>query len=244
MNWLILGATSGIAIPLARELASRKHRLFLAARDQKRLDLLATDLKTRYDIEVKTSILDALDFDSHNKFIEKVESTFGHIYGVIWAIGTIGDQKEAETDFSLAHEIIQANYTSAVSLLSRLAEQMQARRKGHIVGLSSVAGDRGRVKNYIYGSAKAGLSAFLQGLRQRLAPYGIHVLTVKPGFVDTRMTRGQEGMFLIAKPEDVAREIALAIDRKIEVLYTPWFWRFIMLILRHISEKIFKHLRL
>ncbi len=244
MNWLILGATSGIAIPLARELASRKHRLFLAARDQKRLDLLATDLKTRYDIEVKTSILDALDFDSHNKFIEKVESTFGHIYGVIWAIGIIGDQKEAETDFSLAHEIIQANYTSAVSLLSRLAEQMQARRKGHIVGLSSVAGDRGRVKNYIYGSAKAGLSAFLQGLRQRLAPYGIHVLTVKPGFVDTRMTRGQEGMFLIAKPEDVAREIALAIDRKIEVLYTPWFWRFIMLILRHISEKIFKHLRL
>ncbi|MBZ0264732.1 SDR family oxidoreductase [bacterium] len=241
-NWLILGATSGIAIPLNRELAKRGNRLLLAARDQERLDIVKNDLHARFNVEVQTELFDALDHINHPAFIDRVEQEFGHLDGVVWAIGILGKQKQAEEDYKKAYAIIDANYLSAVSILEPIAEKFQKRKTGQIIAISSVAGDRGRATNYIYGSAKAGLSAYMQGLRQRLAKSGVHVMTVKPGVVDTKMIEGEETMPFIAKPDKVALEIMNGIQKRREVIYTPGLWRFIMISLRHIPEFLFKRL--
>ncbi|MCA9523835.1 MAG: SDR family oxidoreductase, partial [Myxococcales bacterium] len=201
---LILGARSDIARALAREYAQNGHPLVLAARRAETLEADARDLEVRFGVSARIVELDALDFESHERFVEEL----GPVDGVICAIGYLGDQKRAETDFSESRRIIDTNYTGVVSLLNRIAAKLEAQKRGFVIGISSVAGDRGRQSNYLYGSAKAALTAYLSGLRNRLAPSGVQVLTVKPGFVRTRMTEGMAlpGL-LTAQPADVARDI-------------------------------------
>jgi len=243
-NWLIIGATSGIASQVIRLLAHKKKRLILSGRDMAQIEKIAKDTEIRYNTEVKTKLFNALDFDSHSDFIHEIEESFGKIYGVIWAVGVLGQQDKLENDFKAAKLDHDINYTAAMSFLGEIANYMERRKTGHIVVLGSVAGDRGKASNYIYGAAKAALNTFLQGLRQRLAPAGVKVLTVKPGPVRTRMTDGLEKLPLLANPQDVAKDIVRAIERGSEVLYTPLIWRLIMILIRHVPEKIYKKISL
>jgi short-subunit dehydrogenase len=161
----------------------------------------------------------------------------------VLCFGYLADQQQAQKDFALARRTLDVNLTAAVSILELAADYFEERRRGFICALSSVAGDRGRQSNYIYCAAKAGLTVYLQGLRQRLARAGVQVTTVKPGFVDTRMTFGKAGLFLVATPEQAARGIVRAIRKKRDCAYVPGFWRWIMLVVRAIPECIFKRLR-
>lgn len=226
---------------MARLYAKAGHGLVLAARNPDTLDAFANDLRIRHEIEVKCVALDVLDTDSHATFVASLEP----IAGVIVAAGYLGDQERAQDDFSEARKIIDTHYTGVVSLLNLLANALEQRKEGFIVGISSVAGDRGRQSNYIYGSSKAALTAYLSGLRNRLFPAGVQVLTVKPGFVATKMTAGLDTpKALTAMPDRVARDIFRAQRKGKSVLYTIWVWRWIMLIIRSIPEGVFKRLKL
>jgi len=235
---LIIGAKSDIAKELAKKYASNGFSLYLAARNSDELDMLANDINIRSGAEVKKLELDLLDFDSHRDFYESLDPK---PEGVICVAGYMSDQKSAEHDFDETRKMIDTNYTGCVSILNIAANDFEQRKSGFIVGVSSVAGDRGRKANYIYGSAKAAFTAYLSGLRNRLAESGVHVLTVKPGFVNTKMTAGMDlPEKLTAEPEDVAEDIFKAQQKKKNVLYTKWIWRYVMLVIRHIPEFIFK----
>ena len=242
-NWLIVGASSGMAVHLARELASRGANLFLCDLDDERLALQSADLQARYKVTVCTERFDVLDFDSHATLLDMAEESLGQLYGIVWVAGIQGDQKEQERDFAKARKVLDVNYTAALSMLNLAALRFEKRGRGHIVGFSSPAGDRGRASNYVYGASKGALAALLSGLRQRLSRRGVKVLTVKPGFVDTKLTKGMNLPFA-AKPADVARDIAKAIDKGSDVAYVPWFWRCIMWFIIHAPEMIFKRLKL
>jgi short-subunit dehydrogenase len=239
---VILGATSDIARATAVAFGREGWDLHLAGRDAAALQHSATDLALRTGREVTWSRFDAADPASHQAFWEAVAP---EAEGILCAVGMLGDQRAAERDQALAQTILQANFTGLVPLLSLAANTFEERGRGLIIGIGSVAGDRGRATNYLYGSAKAGFAAFLSGLRNRLAARGVHVMTVKPGFVATGMT---EGMTLPAKltatPEQVAADIVAAAARKRNIVYTLWFWRWIMWIITHIPEGIFKRLTL
>ena len=157
-------------------------------------------------------------------------------------VGSMPEQSEIDQDPELIDGVVQDSFTGPIRFLHLLAPHMEERESGTIIGVGSVAGDRGRVGNYVYGAAKAGFHAYLSGLRNRLGRKGVHVVTAKPGFVDTGMTWGIEGMFLVASPEDVADSLLKAVKKKRNVIYTPWFWRYIMLIIRSVPEFIFKKL--
>lgn len=239
---LIVGAKSDIAKAVAHEYARRGYDLYLAARNHEDLAKEIQDLEIRYQVTVQTVELDVTRFDSHISFYSALEPK---PVGAIWVAGYLGDQHKAETDFEESVKIIETNYTGCVSLLNIIADDFEKKRDGFIVGISSVAGDRGRKSNYLYGSAKAALSEYLSGLRNRLSTTGVHVLTVKPGFVNTKMTKGMDlPKLLTAEPIEVARDIFLAQQKKKNVIYTKWFWRFIMLIIKHIPEPIFKRMNL
>lgn len=239
---LVLGATSDIGLALARVYAARKCNLILAARKSERLKPDVTDLGLRGAASVRAVEFDVLD-TSHLPTFVGVLGILPDI--VICVAGLLGDQKAAETDSTLAETIMRTNYLGPAIVLSEFAKRMEARGSGTIIGISSVAGDRGRASNYFYGSAKAGFTAYLSGLRNRLAKKGVHVMTVKPGFVDTRMTEGMKlPKLLTAQPKDVANAIVGAADRKADVVYVYRIWRLIMLIIRHIPEGIFKRLKL
>ena len=242
---LILGATSGIASALAREFAARKFDLVLGGRDQGELSALASDLSLRNSVRASILPFDALDTQAHaaglRAFLAEVGNTLA---GAVVCIGYLGDQAKGQSNWEEARLILETNFTGCVSALNILANHFELRRTGFICAISSVAGDRGRQSNYLYGAAKAGLSVYLQGLRNRLFPAGVKVITVKPGFVDTRMTYGRPGMFLVASPESVAQGIFKAIVKGTSVVYLPWFWRPVMLIVRSIPEAIFKRLRM
>ncbi len=242
-NVLILGATSGIARAVAAELARGKHDLVLAGRDLPELQAMATDLSLRHGVKARTLQMDFLDFGSHERGLRPVLTADG-ISGAVVCFGYLGDQKLAQTDFAEARRILDTNFTACVSVCNLLAHHFEQRRTGFLCVLSSVAGDRGRQSNYTYGAAKGALSLYLQGLRNRLFPAGVRVITVKPGFVNTKMTYGKEGMFLVAEPEAVARGIVKAIERGADVVYLPFFWRWIMLIIRSIPERVFKRMKL
>jgi short-subunit dehydrogenase len=241
---LILGATSDIARAVAQALAARGDALILAARDHGELARIAADLRVRHGVEVHERWFDAIDFDSHAALMEGCFAS--GIDGVIACHGYMAEQSVAEVDAGEAHRILDVNLKSYVSLLNPAATRLRVRGSGFICALSSVAGDRGRQSNYLYGAAKAGLSAYLQGLRNRLAPGNVEVITIKPGFVDTAMTWGllKPGSPLVARPERVARDVLRAIDRHRDIVYTPWFWRWIMLVIRSIPERLFKRLSL
>ena len=235
---LIIGAKSDIAKATAREYAKNGYDLYLAARNVSELEEFATDITTRTQNEVKLVELDILDYESHQTFYDDLEEK---PLGVISAVGYLGDQEKAQSDFSEAQKIINSNYTGVVSLFNIIADNFEKRRSGFMIGISSVAGDRGRKSNYLYGSAKAALTAYLSGLRNRLYDAQVHVLTVKPGFVATKMTEELDlPEKLTAQPEEVASDIYKAQQQGKNVLYTKWIWKWVMLIIRNIPEFQFK----
>lgn len=241
-NVLILGATSDMAVAIARHLALEGYSITLAARNTERLAALEGDLRVRHKAMVSSVRFDALDFASHEAFYlslpEKPDV-------VICVFGLLGDQVIAQQDWSHCQEIIHSNYTGAVSILNIIASDFERRKKGTIVGISSVAGERGRQSNYLYGSAKAGFTAYLSGLRNRLYHHGVHVVTVKPGFVKTKMIENLTTPgILTATPKKVAEKISRAIVRKKNVVYVLSMWALIMLIIKLIPEAIFKKLKL
>jgi len=237
---LIIGAKSDIAKASAREYAKHGYDLCLAARNSDELKEFADDVTVRTQRMVKLVELDILDYKSHQAFYDTLEEK---PLGVISAIGYLGEQGKAQTDFNEAKQIMDTNYTGVVSLFNIIANDFEHRRSGFMVGISSVAGERGRKSNYTYGSAKAALTAYLSGLRNRLYDAQVHVMTVKPGFVATKMTEGM-GLpeKLTAQPEEVAEDIYNAQQKGKNVLYTKWMWRWMMLIIRNIPEFQFKKL--
>lgn len=239
MNYvLILGAKSDIAKAVAREYAEHGYDLYLAARNAEELEPFTNDIKVRYDKEARLVEFDALDYESHQAFYDALDPK---PLGVISAIGYLGDQEKAQSDFQEAQKIIDTNYTGCVSILNVIADDYEQQKNGFIVGISSVAGDRGRKSNYIYGSAKAAFSAYLSGLRNRLHDANVQVMTVKPGFVNTQMTKGMDlPEKLTAQPEEVAQDIYAAQIKGKDAIYTKWFWRWIMLIIKSIPEFLFK----
>lgn len=239
---LILGATSDIAQATARKFAENNYSLQLAARDPARLDSFASDLRIRFQVDVQTLAFDATNFDEHTTFYQQLSPPPSV---AITVFGYLGDQEKGQSDWTEAKTIIDTNYTGAVSILNIIAEDFAKKKAGIMVGVSSVAGDRGRGSNYLYGSAKAGLTEYLSGLRNRMAGVGVHVLTVKPGFVDTSMTEGLDlPPLLTAQPKAVATDVFNAVKGKKDVVYTKWFWRWIMLVIKMIPEKVFKKLKL
>lgn len=242
---LVLGATSTIAKETVRKLAAENRNLILTGRRVNELKSLQQDLQIRYRIKVSVKPFDALAFDTHAAFFsETIEESDG-IDGVVLMYGAMADQKEAEQSFGVSRNMIDVNYTSAVSILNIAANYFEEKRSGFICAVSSVAGDRGRKSNYIYGSTKAGLNVYMEGLRNRLHAAGVDVITIKPGMVDTKMTYGVvDDSPLLASPVKVAADIAKGIAKHREVVYTPWFWFFIILIIKIIPEKIFKRTNL
>jgi hypothetical protein len=235
---LIIGAKSDIAKATAREYVKHGYDIYLAARNSAELEEFATDVTVRTQRTVKLVELDILDYKSHQAFYDQLEEK---PLGVISAVGYLGDQKKAQSNFDEAQRIMDTNYTGVVSLFNIIANDFEKRRSGFIVGISSVAGDRGRKSNYIYGSAKAALTAYLSGLRNRLYDAQVHVMTVKPGFVATKMTEGMDlPEKLTAQPEAVAKDIYKAQQKNKDVLYTKWIWRWVMLIITMIPEWKFK----
>lgn len=245
---LILGATSGLARALSKEWARRRCRLVLAARDEEELETIAADLRVRYGAKVQTLPFDAVNFRSHGAFWKRaLVAAEGEIDGICLCFGTMFSQAEAARDWSKSKATIDGNYSAAVSILNIAADYFENRaykRRGWICVVSSVAGDRGRKSNYIYGSAKSAVSVYAQGLRQRLAASGTTVTTVKPGPLDTAMTWGLDKLPLLASPERAAKHIVRAVRRRQEIVYTPAPWRIIMTLLCLVPEKLWKKMPL
>lgn len=242
---LILGATSAIAIATARLWAARGDHLFLVARDAAKLGATANDLEVLGAAGVIYETADLADDAGHAALLEKALGAFeGELDIALIAYGTLSDQAASEADAATTLRELNTNFLSVASLLTELANRLERQRHGTLAVISSVAGDRGRPSNYVYGSAKGGLSLFLEGLRGRLFRSGVKVLTIKPGFVDTPMTADIKKNPLFASPEQVATDIVRAIDRGRDTLYTPFFWAFIMAIIRLIPGALFKRLKL
>jgi len=240
-TWIILGATSSMARAYVRALAQNGNHIILAGRDMGDLVASAADAKARGAAGADVFAIDMRDEASFAPTLRAAEAQSGVINAAVF-VGSMPPQDAIDKDPSLIAGTVADSFTGPAAFLQALAPIIEAREAGTVVGVSSVAGDRGRVGNYVYGAAKAGFSTYLSGLRNRLTRSGGHVVTVKPGFVDTAMTWGLEGMFLVASPEDVAKDILRAVKKKTNVLYTPFFWRYIMRIIKSIPEPIFKKL--
>jgi short-subunit dehydrogenase len=240
-NIVIVGATSAIAIACAREWAVKGARFFLVARNQERMEQVAADLTARGAASVAAHRLDIDRLDDHAAMLADCAAHMDSIDIVLVASGTLPDQAACQRDPAVAVREFHTNALSLIALLTPIANRLEAQRHGTLAVISSVAGDRGRPSNYLYCSAKAALQAFLEGLRARLFKVNVHVLTIKPGFVATPMTAGLPlpGP-LVATPEKVAKDIVRAVERKKDVLYTPWFWWGIMLIIRNVPRFVFK----
>lgn len=241
LNVLILGAHSAIGRAIAHEFARHGHSLLLAGRQAHRLEADVSDLAIRYGVEASAHEFDATAYAQHMPFYTQLPL---EPEVVICVFGYYG-QPHDSSDWSDTETILTVNYLGAVSILEVAARQLEAKGRGIIIGIGSVAGDRGRAKNYLYGSAKAGFHAFLSGIRNRLYAKGVHVMTVKPGFVYTPMTAGMElPAVLTAQPAEVARDVYRGMKRKRNIIYTRWFWRYIMLVIRCLPESLFKRLHI
>jgi decaprenylphospho-beta-D-erythro-pentofuranosid-2-ulose 2-reductase len=239
---LILGARSDIGLAVARAFAARGHAIQLALRDAARAEPDRSDIALRFGVAVSLHECDVLDTAAHAAFIDSLPA-LPQI--AVCAIGLLGDQEANRQDPALAARILRSNFEAPAAMLERLAERFEARGSGTIVGISSVAGDRGRASNYVYGAAKAGFSAYLSGLRNRLSNSGVRVVTVKPGFVRTAMTAGMTlSPLLTVGPEAVAQRIVAASSGGSEVIYVKRLWWLVMAIIRAIPEPIFKKLRI
>lgn len=235
---LVIGATSSLAGSLCHTLAELGYHLILCARDERELDIRAGDLTTRYGAHCTTLHVDLLE--KHFSALKLIERA-GYFDTLIFAAGDMGSAEQ--DDLANLTHVAMINYVVPSQILSIAAEVMSESGGGQIIVIGSVAGDRGRASNYEYGAAKAALATFASGLRNRYAAHGVHVMTVKPGFTDTPMTWGMHSP-LIADRKQVALEIITAIHARKNVIYVPWFWRYIMLIICLIPECIFKKLKL
>jgi short-subunit dehydrogenase len=244
-NILIFGATSGIAESVARIYASKGARLFLVARNAQKLDSVAKDLTVRGAADVGVFVMDANDT---GRIVEMVETAWRRLERIDLALvahGSLPNQERSQADVYYAMQEFQTNAGSFIACLTALAEGFERQANGTIAVIGSVAGDRGRSSNYLYGAAKAAVDAFASGLRARMFKVGVRVLTVKPGFVDTPMTRDLSlPAAFVVSADRVAREISKSVESGKDVLYTPWFWRIIMLIIKLIPESLFKRMKL
>lgn len=243
-NILILGATSSIAKHTTRLFAADENSLYLVARNEDKLSSMKQDMLVRGATDVHYETLDLADDSKHKEMVKRATDAMGSIDTVFIAYGTLANQNDSATSYESTLKELQINCLSVISLLTILANQLEQQGSGSIAVISSPSGDRGRQSNYIYGTAKGALTIFLQGLRNRLSKSKVHVLTIKPGFVDTPMTKDFKKGFLWVNPEVVSKGIYNAIKKKREVVYLPFFWRYIMIIIKSIPEKLFKHLSL
>lgn len=242
-NIVIIGASSAIAQETAKIFAERKARLFLVARNAEKLNSMVKDLQVRGAESVESATFEASDYKQHETLSAHIQQKMGSVDLVLLAQGDLPDQAQGQNDFSVLLNSTSVNFLSLCSFLTFFANFMEKQGHGTLAAISSVAGDRGRKSNYIYSSAKAGLDAFLSGLRARLLKAGVHVLNIKPGFVDTPMTAHihPKGA-LWAKPEIIARGIVCAVEKNKSTVYLPFFWRFIMLIIRNLPSFIFNRM--
>ncbi len=238
MKIVIIGASSAIARALALE-AGKQDELILAGRDLDDLEDSAADIALQRSASTHALEFDIGKRDQHELFMQQCKSMLGHIDAIFFCHGQMFDQAQAERDPEAAASMLDINYTATVLLANRMVEHMRERDTGVLCFVSSVAGDRGRQSNFIYGSSKAALNTYVTGLQHRLVPCNVHALLVKPGFVDTAMTWGVPGMFLVASPEKVAADIWRAIRKRKHVLYTPWFWWIIMTIIKAVPRFVF-----
>jgi decaprenylphospho-beta-D-erythro-pentofuranosid-2-ulose 2-reductase len=242
---LIIGATSTICRHIALELVRPNDKVCLAARDTSELSRIAADLRIRNNPDLLlVRKFDTNDFDTHQSMVGEVSTLLGGLDVVLVGTGALGDQIAARSSIPAITNIINSNFVGIATVLAPIAELMERAGQGKIAVLTSVAGDRGRQSNYVYGSAKSGMSAYLGGLRNRLFRHGVTVTTVKLGFVDTKMIAGMSNAFLRASPEAVAKKIVERLEAGAAITYIPWFWRYILLIIIHIPEVIFKRLKL
>lgn len=239
---LVLGGRSDIGLAIAHRFAAAGHPVALAARDAGSLEESRADIAVRHGVAATLHKFDALDTRGLRGFADGFDPVPGI---VVSAVGAMGDQAASEADPEAAALVMRTNYEAPAQALELFAARMEARGRGTLVGISSVAGDRGRASNYVYGSAKAGFTAYLSGLRNRLSRTDVHVVTVKPGFVATRMTEGMDlPGALTASPEAVAEAIFRAVDRGQSVVYVKPVWWAVMSVIRAIPEPIFRRTRL
>ena len=237
---LIIGATSAIAEHCARIWATRGDQLYLVARNQDKLEIMQKDLTVRGAAKIGIYAMDVNDYGSHTKMLNMVQKALNGFDTVLIAHGTLSNQKSCELDVDIALQEINTNALSTIALLTHIANHFQGKKNGTIAVISSVAGDRGRASNYVYGSAKAMVTTFTSGLRQRLYKYNVAVVIIKPGFVDTPMTSEFKKGLLWVKPDYVAKKTVEAIDKKKDEIYVPIFWCGIMALIKLLPEKIFK----
>lgn len=242
---LVIGATSAIANACLTIWATEGAKLALVARNSEKLQQIANDLVVRGAREVFSYQLELTEYAQHISVLDACFKNLGEIDIVLIAQGTLAKQELAQVNVNMMIQEFNNNTLSVTALLTEISQRMIKQRCGTIAVISSVAGDRGRFSNYVYGASKAAISVFCDGLRARLLPYNVHVLTIKPGFVDTPMTKDLSlPLFLVASPQQVATSIHHAINKRKDILYVPWFWRWIMLIIKLIPNKIFKNLKI
>ena len=242
-TWIILGATSTIARCFARMVSSRGDGVLLAGRDMAELELIAADCTFRGAALAEAIAFDARNPDSFSPIIERA-GAIGSVISAAVFVGSMPSQEEIDADPWLVDGTITDSFTGPARFLTMLAPLLEENGNGTVVGVGSVAGDRGRLGNYVYGASKAGFHAYLSGLRNRLGRSGVHVVTVKPGTVDTAMTWGMDKLPFLAQPEKVAADIVKAADKKKDVLYTPFIWWPVMNVIKSIPERIFKKLQI
>jgi len=235
---LIIGAKNEVAKELAKIYAKERNNLYLAGRNISKLKDFANDLMKNHNINIGLKELDIEKFNTHPDFYNSLEEKPN---GVIIVTGYDPEQKNAMYDWDLTYRSVNVNYAGPMSILNIISHDMENRKKGFIIGVSSVSGDRGRRKNYIYGSSKSAFSAYLSGLRNRLYENGVHVLTVKPGYIYSKISEKRNlPRKLTAQPIEIAKDIYKAQQSKKDIIYTKWFWKYIMFIVRNIPEFIFK----
>jgi len=239
---LILGATSDIGIAIAKKFAAEKYNIQLAARKPAQLEPLKSDIEIRYQVDCCILAFDALQFHTHTSFFENLSPKPDITISIF---GIMDEEEDAFNDWDITQRMINTNFTGAVSIFNIASKHYISLKKGTIIGISSVAGDRGRASKLIYGSSKAALNAYLSGLRNQCFKDNVHVMTVKPGFVYTRMTENLPlPKLLTSTPAEVADIVYDGFTKKKNVIYVKWFWRYIMLIIKNIPEFQFKKMKL
>ena len=241
---IILGATSAIAEQCARIWAEKGESLYLVGRNDNRLTAIASDLRVRGASKVDTLTLDLNEFDKHEEMLVNASRSMNGIDIALIAHGTLSNQGECEKSVELTMQEINTNALSTISLLTLIANEFERKQSGIIAVISSVAGDRGRASNYVYGSAKAMVSTFLSGLRQRLYKSNVTVVTIKPGFVDTPMTAAFKKNLLWVKPKYLAQRIVSKIKESNSEIYLPYYWKFIAVVVKQLPNIIFKRVHL
>lgn len=237
---LILGATSAIAMATARKLAGQRATFYLVGRNTERMESVASDLRVRSGMPVYIDTLDLTDTALHEAMLQRAVAAMGAVDLALVAYGILGNQQDAQASFASASAILNTNFNSVVSLLTWLGNYFESQGSGLLAVISSVAGDRGRKSNYVYGASKAALNVFLDGMRARLDRKGVHVLTIRPGFVSSPMTAHLPKNKLFAEPDAIATGILKAIRKRTDIVYLPPVWGLIMFIIRSIPQSIFK----